>query len=296
MRDQNVRKRKLGSFPFVSVIFSVTLSLLVMGIFGLLLVLTNSLTNFIQNNVEIQVYLDKQVRNSEISRLQRTLGTKPYVRVEQDNTGVMLITQEEAARQFVSDTGEDFTAFLGDNPLRDLFTVKIHPDYQSSDSLRIIRTEIESMNGVYEVNYVESLVESINENLTKIGFILLGLAFVFLLVVVVLINNTIKLALFSQRFLIRSMQLVGATGGFIRKPFLSRSVIYGVVSGIISCGLIYLFVVWLNQQLEDLSQLHSMQQFIILFGSIMVIGVMVTFSSTYFAVKKYLRTSLDELY
>ncbi len=296
MSRQHIRKRNLGSFPFLSVVFSVTLSLLVIGIFGLLMLLASSLTSLIQQNIELQVYLNKQIRNSEISRIQRTLGVKEYVLNTEDSPGVRLITEEEAARQFISDTGEDFTSFLGDNPLRDLFTVKIAPAYQSPDSLQLVAADIESLGGVYEVSYVESLVKSINDNLTKIGAILLGVAIILLLVVVILINNTIKLALFSQRFLIRSMQLVGATGSFIKAPFLRRSIVYGLGSGLVASGAIYGILFWLNQQMEDLQQLQSQEKLLLLFAGIIIIGVAVTYISTYFAVKKYLKTSLDELY
>lgn len=296
MADKKIRKRKLGSYPFISVIFSVTLSLLVIGVFGLLFMMTNSLTTIIQENVEIQVYLNKEIRNSEITRIQRTIVSKDFVNNNENIPGIDLITEEEAARQFMEDTGEDFTEFLGDNPLRDLFTVKVAPEYQSVDSLKLIKEDLEQISGVFEVSFVESLVESINDNLTKIGGILIGIAGILILVVVILINNTIKLALFSQRFLIRSMQLVGATGSFVKRPFLARATLYGFGSGVLASGLLYTLMMTANEYVEDLTALHTLEMLFALFGVLILVGMTVTYLSTFFAIRKYLSTSLDELY
>ncbi|MFY0687076.1 MAG: permease-like cell division protein FtsX [Cyclobacteriaceae bacterium] len=296
MKERNTRKRKLGSYPFVSVIFSITLSLFVMGLFGLLFVLSQNLTTLIQENVEIQVYLDKSIISNEVTRIQKTVGSKPYVNNKEGIESIVWITQEEAAQQFVSDTGEDFTNFLGDNPLRDLLVIKIDPGYQSVDSLSLIKSEVEAIRGVYEVSYAETLVESINRNLAKIGAILVGFALILLIVVAILINNTIKLALFSQRFLIRSMQLVGATSTFIRRPFLSRAVMYGLISGMLASGILFFLLQYANNYVQDLEILTTDQHLVILFSVLIVLGILVAFLSTYRSVRRYLSISLDELY
>ena len=296
MPEKKSRKRKLGSYPFFSVVFSVILSLLVIGLFGLLLVLTNSLTTIIQESVEIQVYLDKPIRNNEVSRIHLTIGSKPYILNNADDQSIVHISKDEAAKQFIADTGEDFTEFLGENPLRDLLIVKINPSYQSLDSLNMIKSEIETIGGVYEVSFVESLVESINSNLTKIGAFLIGFSILLTLVVVILINNTIKLALFSQRFLIRSMQLVGATSGFIRRPFLYRAVLYGFGAGLVASAILYGVLAFANTRIEDLAMLQSQEKLFTLFGVLVILGIVVTFTSTFLAMKRYLKTSLDELY
>lgn len=296
MEQKTRKKRKLGSYPFVSVTFSITLALFVIGIFGLLALHANKLTTIIQENIELQVFLKKQITSGEINRINRTIGAKPYVLQREGSPLVKLITREEAAEQFIKDTGEDFKEFLGDNPLRDVLVVNVKPEYQASDSLQVIQQEIERMGGVYEVSYVKSLVESINKNLTKIGAILIGFFLILLLVVVILINNTIKLALFSQRFLIRSMQLVGATSGFIRKPFLMRSVWYGLLAGVFASALLVGVLSIANNKIEDLQQLQEIESLGILFLALILLGVLVGFFSTYRAIKKYLTMSLDELY
>lgn len=296
MEHKTRKKRKLGSYPFISVIFSITLALFVIGLFGVFALYANRLTDLIQENIELQVFLNKQIPSGEISRISRTIGSKPYVLQKDQEPAVRLITRDEAANQFIADTGEDFKEFLGDNPLRDLLVVKVQTDYQSNDSLKVIKAEIEQMQGVYEVAYVESLVESINQNLTKIGVILVGFFIILLLVVAILINNTIKLALFSQRFLIRSMQLVGATSRFIRRPFLKRSVWYGFLAGIFSSLLLMTVMFSANRNIEDLEQLQNIKDLGLLFLVLVILGILVGYFSTFRAVRKYLKMSLDELY
>jgi cell division transport system permease protein len=218
------------------------------------------------------------------------------VRTEENYPMVRFVSKDEAAKQFIQDTGEDFTSFIGDNPLRDALVVNIAAAYQRSDSLQVIKQRLEKTRGVFEVTYVASLVESINQNLAKLGLFLGGFTIVLLLVVVILINNTIKLALFSQRFLIRSMQLVGATGSFIRRPFLYRAAFYGFISGVLASAMIYGLMTYGNTKIENLQDLQDQQSLMILFGALVVIGMLVGFLSTYWAVRKYLKLSLDELY
>lgn len=296
MEEKKTRKkRKLGSYPFASVVFSITVALLVLGLFGWLLMHSSRLGTRIQENVEVQVYLNKNINQSDITKIRTAIASKPYILVK-DVPQITLVTKEEAAEQFIKATGEDFKDFLGDNPLRDLLSVKVKGSYQALDSLNLIKAEIEKIRGVFEVEYEENLIESINENLTKIGFILFGIAIFALIVVIILINNTIKLALFSQRFLIRSMQLVGATSSFIQRPFLYRSMFYGFFAGVLSCGIIYGFTVYMNSIIEGLEELQDTNGFLILFSLILVMGIFVGYFSSLRAIRKYLKMSLDELY
>lgn len=249
-REKKIKKKKLGSYPFFSVVFSVTLALFVMGLLGLLLLLTSNLTKVIQENVEVQVFLNKNLSENERVKIIKTLSIKDYVIRRDGEAMVQLITKEEAAKQFAEETGEDFVSFLGDNPLRDVVSVKIDPAYQEASNLVEIKKEIEFIRGVYEVSYVQSLINSINNNVKKISYVLIGFAMLLLIVVVVLIHNTIKLALFSQRFLIRSMQLVGATARFIRLPFLQRAIGFGLIAGVVSMVMIALLMRYADTQVE----------------------------------------------
>lgn len=299
MNDKEVKirkKKKLGSYPSVSVVFSITLSLFVIGLFGLLLIHTNKLTKIVQDNIEVQVFLSKEISQNQKIQVLKTLSAKDFVTKLQDEAQISFISKEAAEKKFIEDTGEDFKDFLGENPLRDAYVVKIDPKFQSSENLQAIKNETEKLTGVYEVVYIDNLVDSINKNLTKISLVLLGFATILLLVVIVLINNTIKLALFSQRFLIRSMQLVGAKSGFIRKPFLARSFFYGILSGLLASGALYGLLNFANSKIEDLSSLQDPNKVFILFILLLIIGGFIGFLSTYRAISKYLKMSLDDLY
>lgn len=295
--DKKVRKKKkLGSYPFISVVFSISLALFVLGLFGVFFLLTNNLTRFIQDNIEVQVYLNKNVTESEKIQIQKTLADKVYVAKKNESAQVVFVSKEQAAEDFIKETGEDFKQFIGDNPLRDLVLVNIAPDYQSPEQLAQIRSELEGIRGVFEVVYLDSLVESINKNLTKIGLVLIGFAVLLLLAVVVLINNTIKLALFSQRFLIRSMQLVGATAGFIQRPFLIRATFYGFLAAIFASVGLFGLLRYANAKIENLSAIQRTDELLMLMGCLILVGMLVGFGSTYRSINKYLKMSLDELY
>ena len=296
MKDSRRQKRKLGSFPFLSVIFSITLSLVVMGIFGIAFIYLKTLTSIVQSNVEIQVYLDKSIRDHDVKRLEKIMTTRPYIRSDDATENIKFISKESAAEVFIRDTGEDFTKFLGDNPLRDAFSVKIINQYQSVDSLKTIEIDLRRLPGVYEIVFQESLIASINKNLRKIGILLLGMTLILLVAVIVLINNTIRIALFSQRFLIRSMQLVGATKGFIRWPFLKRSLIYGLVSGILASGIIFGIIQFAQHQIDDLDKLYAEEPLFILFAVLIFLGLLISYLSTLSSMKRYFKISLDELY
>ena len=296
MKDSRRQKRKLGSFPFLSVIFSITLSLVVMGIFGIAFIYLKTLTSIVQSNVEIQVYLDKSIRDHDVKRLEKIMTTRPYIRSDDATENIKFISKETAAEVFIRDTGEDFTKFLGDNPLRDAFSVKIINQYQSVDSLKTIEIDLRRLPGVYEIVFQESLIASINKNLRKIGILLLGMTLILLVAVIVLINNTIRIALFSQRFLIRSMQLVGATKGFIRWPFLKRSLIYGLVSGVLASGIIFGIIQFAQHQIDDLDKLYAEEPLFILFAVLIFLGLLISYLSTLSSMKRYFKISLDELY
>ncbi|NJN28455.1 MAG: ABC transporter permease [Cyclobacteriaceae bacterium] len=290
------KKKKLGSFPYVSVVFSITLALFVIGLFGLLILHSNRLKEAIRDNITIQIYLDKFVTENDKIRINKLLTQKKYVARQDDKAMIDYISKEDAAKIFIENSGEDFVEFLGENPLRDAFTIKIAPAYQDMDSLQNIQQELSKVDAVFEVEFVQNLVQSINKNLAKISLVLIGFASILLITIVVLINNTIKLALFSQRFLIRSMQLVGAKSGFIISPFVKKAGMHGLVAGLIASALLFSLMTYANRVIVELKNLQSTNELLILFGLILSLGMIIGMISTYNAVKKYLKMSLDELY
>jgi cell division transport system permease protein len=290
------KKKNLGSFPYASVLFSITLALFLIGLFGLLILHSNKLKEKIRDTITMQIYLDKFVTENDKIRINKLLTQKKYVAKNEDQPLVEFISKEQAAEMFIETTGEDFIEFLGDNPLRDAFVIKIDPAYQLEDSLRQIEGELGKVDSVFEVVYVPNLVQTINKNITEISLVLIGLTAILLLTIVVLINNTIKLALFSQRFLIRSMQLVGAKADFIITPFIKRAGIQGFTAGLLASGLLYGLLTYANQAIEELRHLQSTKELLLLFAVILGLGLIIGILSTYRAVKKYLKMSLDELY
>ncbi len=295
-KKQTRKKKRLGSYPYLSVIFSISLALFVMGLFGLLLLHTQKLSDLIKEKVEIQVFLQNQLSESQVIGIQKTLASKPFTLIKDNVPQVTFKSKEEALSDFTVKTGEDPLNFLGDNPLRDVYLVKINPEYQDSLQLASIKAEVEAINGVFEVSYLDNIISDINRNTAKIGLILLGFFLVLMITVVILINNTIKLALFSQRFLIRSMQLVGATSGFIQKPFLWRSLGHGILAGLLSSGLLFVLMQYATAEIPDLEALQDRQQMLMLFGTLVLLGAIIGFFSTFRAIRKYLSMSLDDLY
>ncbi len=295
-QHKSVKKKKLGNYPHTMVVFSISLALFVIGLFGLLLIHASKLSEKVKESIEMQLYLDKNLTGVQLANIQKKLAAKEYVAVKGDTAQVRFVSKEEGAKAFLEETGEDFMSFLGENPLRDAYVLKINADNATSAQLKGIKNDLEGIEGVHEVQYVESLIESINTNIKKISIILLGFAAILLLVVTILINNTIKLALYSQRFLIRSMQLVGATGYFIQRPFLKRAAWQGVMSGVIASLLLFGLMQYAYTQIEELKLLRDDEQTYILMGALLVIGCIIGFLSSYRSVRKYLRLSLDELY
>lgn len=272
------------------------MALFVIGLCSLLMLYATRLSDSIRNNIEIHVYLDKYVSGPEVDKIIQTVKARSFLQTEGPVSAVRFISKEEAAKDFIRDTGEDFTSFLGENPLRDALLIRIKPDFYNSRQMKLIKTDLEKIPGVFEAAYVENLAEEINRNIVKITLLLIGFASVLLVTIALLINNTIKLAMFSQRFLIRSMQLVGATSSFIQRPFLLRAALHGLAGGIIASVLLFVLLFYAESQVEGLSSLRNLPSLLILTGGLCLMGVFIGTFSAWRSIKKYLLISLDELY
>jgi cell division transport system permease protein len=295
--DHPSRKKKtLGHFKFGSVLFSTTLSLFIVGLFGVILIQARTLTQMIRENIEVQVFLDKGLSDSQLAEIKKSISGRPFILSKADTVGLRFISDEEAAATFIQSTGEDFTAFLEDNPLRDSYVIVVAEEFQTSEQLEEIAKELEAIPGVFEVSYMTDLVDSINKNLLKVSLVMGGFILILIITVVMLINNTIRLALFSQRFLIRSMQLVGATRGFIRKPFLMRALLFGMIAGAVASSILFGLVEYTKANIEGFVMLQNQEMLFLLFGVLILAGGILSVLSTLRAVNKYLNMSLDELY
>ncbi len=288
-KEVKIEQRRLRTSYFTSTL-SISLLLLLLGTVGLLLLNTQRLSNYVKENIHFKVILNENLREVDIFRIQKSLDARSYVKETK------YIDKEEAAVALQEALGEDFIETLGYNPLLPTIEVKFLASYANTDSIPIIEGDLKQFEGIKEVYYQKNLIQAVNENVHKISlFILFFSAFLFL-IALTLINNTIRLSVYSKRFIIRTMQLVGATSAYIRKPFLFRSVLQGFLSALVSIllltGLIYL----IQDQMEGIVQLSDVKLLLILFAIVLVLGIALNWISTFFAVSKYLKIKTDKLY
>jgi cell division transport system permease protein len=293
MMEKLKTKKKLGGYPAIGVVTSITLALFVLGLFGNLIIYSNQFGGIIRDNLNVKVYLKSSVSNTHRNQLEKTILGEKFV-AEGENT-ISFISKEEAEKDLIQQIG-DYKEILGENPLKDAFIVKINPAYQDTTNLKSIKAELEKMNGVFEATYEKHLFDDVNKNFTNISIALLVLALLLIAINFLLVNSTLRIALFSQRFLIRSMQLVGAKKWFIQRPFLYRAAGYGLLSGLLASLLLWSISTYAQEKIQDLTLLHNPSQFSILLVILAIMGIVVAVMSTFFAIQKYLRMSLDELY
>ncbi|MDB5239982.1 MAG: hypothetical protein JWP57_607 [Spirosoma sp.] len=290
------KKKKVGTYPSGMILFSLSLALFLIGFCGLLAIQSKRLVRFIRENYEMRAFLDKDLDAKKKQALYKTIGEKPYTLKTGGQPQISLVTKEVAAKEFIAETKEDFSKFLGENPLRDSYRIKLNEDYFEEAKLQGVKEDLEQIDGVFEVVYQENLVDSINRNITKIYLVMAAFAVVLLVIIVVLMNNTIRLALHSQRLLIRSMQLVGATNGFITRPFLGRGVLQGLIAGIVAVALLLVALQIAVHNLPELGAYQEPEKIAMLLAGILGLGVLIGFISTFQAVHRYLGLTVDELY
>ena len=289
-------KKRVGTYPSGMILFSLTLALFLVGFCGLLAIQSKKLVTYIRENYEVRAFLDKDIDARKIDKVQANIAARPYVLNTDGKAQVNLVTKDEAAKEFIAETKEDFSKFLGENPLHDSYRIKLNEGYFEETKLQEVKADLEKIDGVFEVVYQENLVDNINRNITKIYAIMSAFALILLIIIVVLMNNTIRLALHSQRMLIRSMQLVGATNGFITRPFLGRGMWQGFLAGVIAVVLLAVGLYFAIQNLPELGTFQDPEKIAILMAGIIGLGVLIGFLSTYQAVNRYLGLTVDELY
>jgi len=261
-----------------------------LGTIGILLLTAHRISKYVRENVGFSVFLKDQVKEADIYRLQKTLDAETYVR------STRYITKEDAAKEFSEELGEDFVGFLGYNPLSSSIEVKLDAHYVNNDSIDLIESRLILHDEVKEVSYQKSMIHILNENIEKISLFILAFSALLVVIAVSLINNTIRLSVYSRRMLIRTMQLVGATNAFIRRPFLLRSMLHGIYSAFIAMAILVLALYWAEGQLEDIISVRDVQILGGLFLIVFFSGMILSWISTYFAVNKYLKIKTDNLY
>ncbi|OCX54674.1 cell division protein FtsX [Mucilaginibacter sp. PPCGB 2223] len=287
--EPSVSAKKTKSI-YISTVFGIAMVLLMVGLLGLILVHANRLSNYVKENIVLNIIVDDGAREPDVLQLQKQLQTNPAVKNAQ------YVPKEIAARNLQKDLGEDFVSFLGYNPLPESIDVYLNADYANNAAIDKFKAQLLKNPVVKEVKYQASLVDMMNQKLASISLIILAFTAIFLVVSVALINNTIRLAIYSQRFLIKSMQLVGATKGFIRKPFLLYGIWHGLLGGLIAIillvGMLYLATI----QIPDLVILQNYTEFALVFLVVIGIGIFISGFSTYLAVSKFLRLKIYDLY
>lgn len=282
-KEEKYNKRRVSTAYMTSVI-SITLVLFILGFLGLLVINTNTLSNYIKENIGFEIIIKPGVKEAEVIRLQKKLDVKKYVKSTE------YITKNEAVRRLKDALGSDFVDFWGtaDNPLLPSIDVRFHAEWANNDSIFKIKQSVLLSPYVKEVYYQKSLVGVINKNLNKIGLVLLTLSILLLVISITLINNTIRLSIYSKRFIIKSMQLVGATEAFIRRPFVWKGILHGIVSAFFALLLLTVVLVVARENIPELALLESNNLIAGLYLFIVVIGMAVSGFSTRFAVDRYL--------
>ena len=275
---------------YVSTVISIALVLLMTGILGLILVHAKNLSKYVKENIVLNIIVNEGAKEVNVTALQKQLDANPYVLKTQ------YVSKELAARNLTKDLGEDFVDFLGYNPLLSSIDVYLKADYANNASIQTFTATLNKNPLVKEVVYQKSLIDMVNQNIKGIGLVILAFASILLIIAVALINNTIRLAIYSQRFLIKSMQLVGATKNFIRKPFLTYGVLHGLIGGLIAVILLLLTLYFAQQQVPEMIVLRDWFEFSLVFIGVIGIGVLISGLSTYFAVSKFLRLKIYDLY
>ena len=281
--------KKLRS-SYVTTTISIALVLFLLGIIGLLSLNAQRLSHYVKENIGFTVMVKDNAREAEVKRLEKMLATSPFVKQ------TVYIDKERAAKELQEELGEDFVEFLGYNPLFSSIEVKLYAEYAHPDSIAGVENIIMEFPQVKEVLYQKNLIHLVHKNVNRISLVLLVFAVMLLLIAVALINNTIRLSVYSKRFLIRTMQLVGATKNFIRQPFLVTSILHGFIGAVLAIMLLSGLIYATNHELAGVIGFQNLDLIMVLFGIVIVCGVLITLLSTFFAVNKYLNLSTDDLY
>ncbi len=288
MSDKTTLRRVQTSS--LTVVVSLSLVLFMLALVAWAMMNARKLTEHYKENIGFQVYLKENAPDAEIEKLRKELDAAPYVKT------AIYKTKEEAAEEMKKETGDDFIAFLGYNPLPVSINVNLRSEYANADSVAWIEKEITANRNVREVVYQKVLIENVNSNTEKISLIIVFFASLLIFVSLALINNTIRLSIYSKRFLIRTMYLVGATQAFIRKPFIFKGVRIGVISGVIAFALLVAWIYIITRYIPELLVLQEENWLLLLFAGIVLMGVVISGLSSALAVRRYLRLKPEDLY
>jgi cell division transport system permease protein len=287
--EEKYYNRKIRTSHFSTVV-SITLVLFMLGLLGLLVLHAKKLSDYAKENIGFSIMIKENVKEAGIMAFLKKLDTEEFVKSTE------YIPKEKAALQLKKELGEDFIGFLGYNPLLPTIDLRLKAEYASLESVNRIEKKLLANPEVKEVFYQKDLLEMVNQNLKRISLIILGFSAVLMIIAIALINNTIRLSVYSRRFVIRTMQLVGATRVFIHRPFIRNGIIDGLISAIVAIGLLMVVMYFLLQEIPELIQMVDLKLYLILIAAILLLGILISWFSTWLSVRKYLRMKTDELY
>ena len=286
---EKFQKRRLIS-SYISAVVSIGLVLFLLGFLVLILINSKKVADHFKEQIALTIFLKDDARNVEIDQLQQTIGLAPYTK------NAVYVSKQQAAEEHSALIGENFMEFLGDNPLKNSIDVFLFAEFVTAEEIENIQNELLENSFVASVNYDKPLIVLLNDNIKKISFWALITNGVFLVIAIVLINNSIRLSVYAKRFTIKTMQLVGATKGFIRAPFVRQSILFGTFGALIA--LFGLFgVLWaLNDYFPELDIVGDIEGHIGLAAFVLGAGIIISGLSTFFATRRFLNLRSDELY
>ena len=286
--------KKVSSVSFfnsrLTSVISISLVLFLLGLILLIGMLGNKLSVYVKENLSFSIVLKDNQKETEIKKMQKSLDALPFIKSTE------YISKEQAAKELEEELGENPETFLGFNPLQASIEVKLHSEYANPDSLQVIEKKIRNYTSVSELLYRKDMMEMVHNNMKRLGLILLTLAAVLMIISFVLISNTIRLLIYSKRFLIHTMKLVGATSGFIRRPFVKYNIVSGIFASILAILMLTGALYYLQNELKGFIQILDMQTLLLVYVAVFALGIVLSLIASISAVNKYLRMGVDKLY
>lgn len=291
MAKNKPKKLKASLFSsYFTTTLSISMILFLFGLMGLLMINAQRLSDFVMENIGVTLIMKDDAREVDVIKLQKNLEATNFIK------STKFVDKESAASELKNELGEDFVDFLGFNPLLSSIDVTVYAAYANPDSLAMLEKKLLTHPEVQEVYYQRDLVKQLNSNIKKISFILFALSLLMFVIFTALINNTIRLSIYSKRFLINTMQLVGATRPFIRRPFIVKSAVHGIYGALIACFMLLAIFFSYQNEFKSFVDFQNPTSLGVLVGGIFLVGILITVVSTYFAVNKFLRMKFDQLF
>ncbi|TXK71663.1 ABC transporter permease [Mesonia sp. HuA40] len=286
---EKYQKRRLISSYF-SVVISIALVLFLLGLLGLLVLNTKKVADHFKEQIALSIFLKDSAKEVEINQLEKSLALADYTKSTQ------FVSKEDAAKAHSQEIGEDFMDFLGYNPLKNSIDVYFKADYVSEAKIAEISKDLSNKNFIEEVVYDKPLIALLNDNIKRISFWILIISGIFTFIAVLLINSSIRLSVYSKRFTIKTMQMVGATKGFIRRPFIWKSIKLGIIGSILALSGMAAVLYYLDKAFPELQLLTDHRLLIAIFAGVFILGLVISWISTFFATSRFLNLKTDELY